>query len=94
MLSKYGCEGELVKISCDNRRVVQVVRANYGRLSPLVCVTGHETGGDCLHRSSKTVLDRQCAGVSSCVIRASSDMFPGVITECPMVTRYLEVHYR
>ena len=95
-MSKYGCEGELVKISCDNDRVIDIVRANYGRLSPHVCV-GHgqqPQHGDCLHRSSKTILDRECAGHQTCVIRAGQDMFPGLTGACVTVARYLEVHYR
>ena len=43
-------------------------------------------------RSSKAVLDRQCSGHSSCVVRASATMFPS--DECPDVGKYLEVHYR
>ena len=95
MLSKYGCEGELVKIDCDTSLVIDIVRANYGRLSPQVCAplaNQEGSGQDCLHRSSKAVLDRQCAGKHSCLVRASADVFHN--SECPLVTKYLEVHYR
>ena len=58
LLSKYGCEGELVKIDCDNSLVIDIVRANYGRLSSQVCAVtrgpgtppGHVQHRDCLHR--------------------------------------------
>jgi len=95
-LSKYGCEGELVKIDCDNSRVIQIVRANYGRLASNVCTTSQTSSsssslGECLHRSSKSVLDRVCGGRSSCTVRASEDLFQG---DCPLVEKYLEVHFR
>jgi len=96
LLSKYGCEGELVKIDCDNSLVIDIVRANYGRLSSMVCSRsltgspGHHQ--DCLHRSSKAVLDRRCGGHHSCLVRASSDLLPS--DECPQVGKYLEIHYR
>ena len=92
LLSKYGCEGELVKIDCDSAGlVIDIVRANYGRLSPSVC-PGPGAASDCLHRSTKAVLDRRCGGGSSCVLRASQETFSGA--ECPGVSQYLEIHFR
>ena len=92
LLSKYGCEGELVKIDCDSDGlVIDIVRANYGRLSPSVC-PGPGAASDCLHRSTKAVLDRRCGGGSSCVLRASQETFSGA--ECPGVSQYLEIHFR
>ena len=95
--SKYGCEGELVKIDCDNSRVIEVVRANYGRLSNKICTNSQSSYSpssltECLHRSSKSVLDRVCGGKSSCTVRASEGVFQ--TQDCPLVEKYLEVHFR
>merc|ERR1712227_671515 len=84
LLSKYGCEGELVKIDCDTSLVIDIVRANYGRLSPQVCAplaNQEGSGQDCLHRSSKAVLDRQCAGntVVWCELPQTSFTTPSVL---------------
>ena len=96
-MSKYGCDGELVKIDCEGAGlVIQIVRANYGRLSPSVCPPsppgGAGAASDCLHRSTKAVLDRRCGGSQTCVLRASEATFSG--SECPGVSKYLEIHFR
>ena len=92
LLSKYGCDGELVKIDCEGAGlVIEIVRANYGRLSSSVC-PGAGAGSDCLHRSTKAVLDRRCGGSPTCVLRATEATFSG--SECPGVSKYLEIHFR
>ena len=92
LLSKYGCDGELVKIDCDGAGlVIQIVRANYGRLSGSVC-PGAGASSSCLHRATKAVLDRRCGARRSCVLRASQATFSG--SECPGVSKYLEIHFR
>ena len=92
LLSKYGCDGELVKIDCDGAGlVIDIVRANYGRLSGSVC-PGSGSSSSCLHRATKAVLDRRCGGRHSCLLRASQATFSG--SECPGVSRYLEIHFR
>lgn len=91
-MSKYGCDGELVKIDCEGAGlVIEIVRANYGRLSSSVC-PGAGAGSDCLHRSTKAVLDRRCGGSPTCVLRATEATFSG--SECPGVSKYLEIHFR
>jgi hypothetical protein len=35
--TKYGCEGTVLDIECEEGRVISLVRANYGRLSISVC---------------------------------------------------------
>ena len=102
--SKYGCSGELVRLHCDSSaQVIQIVRANYGRLSSNICTTSSSSSSsssssrsltDCLHRSSKTVLDRLCAGRSSCTVRAGPSVFQSSSPVCPGVEKYLEVHFR
>ena len=84
-------------MDCDNSRVIEIVRANYGRLSTNVCTSPQTSPsssslGECLHRSSKSVLDRVCGGRSSCTVRASEDLFQ--TRDCPQVEKYLEVHFR
>ena len=91
LLSKYGCDGELVKIDCDGADVIEIVRANYGRLSGSVC-PGAGAASSCLHRATKAELDRRCGARRSCVLRASEATFSG--SECPGVSRYLEIHFR
>ena len=94
LLTKYGCEGELVRLSCDSARVIRIVRANYGRLGPAVCPPRPPAPPthECLHRATKTVLDRVCGGRGSCAVRASAASFPGAEAGCGH--KYLEVHWR
>ena len=57
-----------MRLSCDSARVIRIVRANYGRLGPAVCPPRPPAPPtrECLHRATKTVLDRVCGGRGSC----------------------------
>ena len=83
-----------MRLSCDSARVIRIVRANYGRLGPAVCPPRPPAPPthECLHRATKTVLDRACGGRGSCAVRASAASFPGAEAGCGH--KYLEVHWR
>ena len=83
-----------MRLSCDSARVIRIVRANYGRLGPAVCPPRPPAPPtrECLHRATKTVLDRVCGGRGSCAVRASAASFPGAEAGCGH--KYLEVHWR
>ena len=35
--TKYGCEGSLLELECEEGAVINLVRANYGRFSISIC---------------------------------------------------------
>ena len=57
----YGCSGSTVSLSCEGLSVLEVMRANYGRLSISTCNPDNAThwGYNCLGRRTKTLLDKR-----------------------------------
>ncbi len=58
--TSYSCEGSTMRITCPRGRVIQVTRANYGRLNLQTCNEGQPTDDwrtDCLSSRGLRVVD-------------------------------------
>jgi len=93
-LSRYGCEGTTLHLSCPEGQLLQVVRANYGRFSLEVCNKSGNTSWsfNCIQHQTKAVLDRRCSNLPECTFQVTSQLFGG--DPCPGTGKYIEVHYQ
>lgn len=89
----YACEGNHLRISCDEGHLVQLIRANYGRFSISIC-NEHGTldwSVDCMSLRSFRVMQQSCDLKKGCTLPASTDVFGD---PCPGTLKYLEAHYQ
>jgi len=93
-VSRYGCEGTTLHLSCPEGQLLQVVRANYGRFSLEVCNSSGNTSWsfNCIQHQTKAVLDRRCSNLPGCTFQVTSQLFGG--DPCPGTGKYIEVHYQ
>ena len=90
--SKFGCEGTLVHLECDEGEVISPVRANFGRFNPTVCnpEMNTEWSTRCIQPTSLRQVNSICEGKTACTIDVTSSVFGD---PCPGTYKYLEVHY-
>jgi len=93
-MSRYGCEGTTLQLSCPQGELLQVVRANYGRFSLEVCNSSGNTSWsfNCIQHQTKAILDRRCSNLQECTFPVTSELFGG--DPCPGTGKYIEVHYQ
>ncbi|XP_076305406.1 latrophilin Cirl-like isoform X1 [Tachypleus tridentatus] len=89
----YACEGNNLKISCENGQLIQLLRANYGRFSISIC---NEQGilnwsVKCASEKSYFVIHERCNVVPRCIVNVTSNTFGD---PCPGTYKYLEVQYQ
>jgi len=90
--TKYGCEGTTVDIECEEGRVINLVRANFGRFSISICNDmGNTTWStNCIQPTTLRELKKRCGSKARCRIPVSSRLFGD---PCPDTHKYVEVHY-
>lgn len=92
----YGCEETSLDLVCDEDERIDIIRANYGRLSNSICSDRHVDTRDswstrCIQPTTLRHVTSQCGqDVSRCNIHVSSDMFGD---PCPSTPKYLELVY-
>ena len=90
--SKYGCEGTMVYLECDEGTYISPVRANFGRFDSGICnPSGNKVWSTrCIQPTSLRQVNSICEGKTSCSIDVTSSVFGD---PCPDTYKYLEVHY-
>jgi len=93
----YGCEGSTVELTCPSNKVINIVRANYGRISSSICVNninGHESGSwstRCIQPTSLRTVSSVCGDErSECSVSVDDGVFGD---PCPHTPKYLELVY-
>nr|XP_058958801.1 uncharacterized protein LOC131785858 [Pocillopora verrucosa] len=87
------CEEEKRTISCENdRRIINVVAANYGRLDSNTCHHSAVSDTNCKAANSLVIVRKKCDEEASCELHAQSSVFGG--DPCPNTFKYLEVKYK
>ena len=59
-LTAYACEGRRLHLECPDRRVISLIRANYGRFSIAICNKHGQMGlrVDCMTPHSRSILEK------------------------------------
>ncbi|XP_076353780.1 latrophilin Cirl-like isoform X2 [Tachypleus tridentatus] len=89
----YACEGNNLKIACENEKLIKVLRANYGRFSISICNDQGilDWSVKCAAEKSYFVIHERCNLVPSCIVNVTSHTFG---EPCPGTYKYLEVQYQ
>jgi len=91
----YGCEGAKVDLSCEHGKVINIIRANYGRISSNICSENGQNSDNwstrCIQPTTLRHVTSACGKrVSSCSIHVTSSLFGDA---CPNTPKYLELVY-
>jgi len=88
------CEHHNGKISCPNRKLIDVLNATYGRLNRQTCSNTNKPirSTNCRSSNSLKHVQDKCNGKTSCELHASRKEFGG--DPCPGTYKSLEVKYR
>ena len=91
----YGCEGAKVDLSCEHGKVINIIRANYGRISSNICSENGQNSDNwstrCIQPTTLRHVTSACGqDVSSCSIHVTSSLFGDA---CPNTPKYLELVY-
>ncbi|XP_037039231.1 L-rhamnose-binding lectin CSL3-like [Bradysia coprophila] len=92
-LSAQACERSPLTIRCNNG-VINVISANYGRLSRTPC---NDNGNapirtvNCVSRNSLDIVKAQCSNQESCTVQATNGVFGD---PCEGTFKYLQVEYQ
>lgn len=88
----YACEGKQLDLSCEDGRLIHLVRANYGRFSLSICnPTGQlDLSVNCMSFRSFLIMQDKCSQASNCSVVVSTKIFGD---PCPGTSKYLEVQY-
>lgn len=89
------CEGSTLNIRCDRDEIIDIVRANYGRLSETICNEGGRKpirDTNCKAGNSLKVVETKCANEQRCTVEAENRVFGR--DPCLNTYKYLEVEYR
>ncbi|RWS28342.1 hypothetical protein B4U80_04140, partial [Leptotrombidium deliense] len=87
------CEGRQLWIRCEDGTRINVLRANFGRFSILIC-NDHgnlEWSVDCMAARSTKVMQESCSNKQNCTVPATTALFGD---SCPGTLKYLEVQYQ
>jgi len=89
---EHGCEGETVRISCEEGFTIRPVRANFGRFSVDIC--GHDRRDSwsvsCIQPKTLRIVKERCDGKHSCHLPVTVEVFG---EPCAGTSKYLEVLY-
>lgn len=88
----YACEGKQLDLSCDEGKMIHLVRANYGRFSLSICNPSGQLdlSVNCMSFRSFLIMQDRCSQSSNCSVVVSSKIFGD---PCPGTSKYLEVQY-
>merc|ERR1719297_65257 len=80
------------KYECEEGRLINLVRANFGRFSISICNEGGNTtwSTNCIQPTTLRVLKKRCGSRARCSIPVSRELFDD---PCPDTHKYVEVHY-
>jgi len=90
--TKYGCEGSMLDIECEEGTMINLVRANYGRFSISICNGEGNTAWsvNCMEPRTLRVINTRCGSKRICSVPVESSIFGD---PCPGTSKYVEVHY-
>lgn len=90
--TNWACEGNTLKLECEEGQLIHLVRANYGRFSLSICNDGGQTdlSVNCMSYKSFLIMQDRCSQNSNCSVVVTSKMFGD---PCPGTSKYLEVQY-
>ena len=87
------CEGSRLSLSCVAGSVINIMRANYGRLSHNICqdnITHDNMSVRCINPTTLGVINNICGGKTSCVVPVISSQLGD---PCPHTPKYLQIVY-
>ena len=88
------CEGSRLSLSCDtDNSVINIIRANYGRLSHNICqdnITDDNMSVRCINPTTLSVINYLCGGKTSCTVPVITSQLGD---PCPQTPKYLEIVY-
>ena len=73
----YACEGKQLDLSCDEGKMIHLVRANYGRFSLSICNPSGQLdlSVNCMSFRSFLIMQDRCTQSSNCSVVVSSALF-------------------
>ena len=80
------CEGRQIDLSCDEGKIIHLVRANYGRYS----YGQLDLSVNCMSFRSFLIMRDRCSKSSNCSVVVSSKLFGD---PWPLSSKFLEVQY-
>jgi len=87
----FACEGSSVTLSCEPGKVINIVRANFGRFSNAVCPSRErKMSTHCIQPTTLREVKLLCGGRSSCTVPVSTNQFGD---PCPDTPKYLQLLY-
>ncbi|VDI50523.1 Hypothetical predicted protein [Mytilus galloprovincialis] len=84
------CEGRSSNITCSGGTKIHIMKAIYGRTEKDVCPSKAIKTTSCLSGYSTCIVKAKCNGKSSCLLKASNDVFGD---PCKGTYKYLEVEH-
>lgn len=87
------CQGEKLRLRCENDYVLRIYGAKYGRLEPGSSICPHEniTNLNCEADGVLLKITTKCSNRRRCIIKADKSLFGD---PCPGTYKYLDVIYR
>jgi hypothetical protein len=92
--TKFACEGTFLHLDCPRVKRLQILSANFGRTSKIVCASRNQTfqNVNCISTKAKKIIYRKCDRKNFCSVKASSAVLGA--DPCPGVSKYIDVIYK
>lgn len=82
------CESDTLNIQCSSGLVIQIQKANFGRLNKDICPPANDT--NCIAFTSTSIAASICDNLVACSLHATVSVFGDA---CPGVDKYLFVSH-